>query len=434
MFYSDTILSQKGPLANIWLAAHWDRKLSRGQVIGTDISASVAQLLGTKLPEMALRLKGQLLLGIVKIYGKKTKFLLDECTEAYTHMVVLALTRPGTAKGGANTMDPASIRYAAVTLVPQGADAFDDGTLDMQDVSFPLADAYLSEDVARRHTSLARDITLSVPPASPYKAAQTQRGASGMATQLFPFDASEWPEWHITYEALSQDVLPPLLEGSGAPKRARMDAIEDEDIEVPRLDTTLLQQDIEMARRDPVPMTEHTFADATLHPMDGVDLKHSMAVLSSPVSQRSQSSSFAHLDSVSFQVPGADDGTALFDDDAMPVDVSQYGAAAPFDMSLAPIPMTPSVMHARQTMLFDSPLRMAATIAHPTARRAPAKHGASDGAIKRRLERDAETELPGTWLQAQLQDASRVTVSVRACACAPNRTHRHDGMLCRRPS
>ena len=29
MFYSQVILAKKGPLGNIWLAAHWDRKLTK---------------------------------------------------------------------------------------------------------------------------------------------------------------------------------------------------------------------------------------------------------------------------------------------------------------------------------------------------------------------------------------------------------------------
>lgn len=41
MFYSDSILTKKGPLANIWLAAHWDKKLSKAQVVQTDINVSV---------------------------------------------------------------------------------------------------------------------------------------------------------------------------------------------------------------------------------------------------------------------------------------------------------------------------------------------------------------------------------------------------------
>lgn len=38
MFYSQLVLAKKGPLSKVWLAAHWDRKLTKNQIIGTDIS------------------------------------------------------------------------------------------------------------------------------------------------------------------------------------------------------------------------------------------------------------------------------------------------------------------------------------------------------------------------------------------------------------
>lgn len=41
MFYSQIILAKKGPLGKIWLAAHWDKKLSKMQVFQTDITKSV---------------------------------------------------------------------------------------------------------------------------------------------------------------------------------------------------------------------------------------------------------------------------------------------------------------------------------------------------------------------------------------------------------
>jgi hypothetical protein len=82
MFYSENILAKKGPLANIWLAANWDRKLSKSQILHTDISATIEDLVGGGMPPMALRLSGQLLLGVSKIYGRQAKYLLDDCGDA----------------------------------------------------------------------------------------------------------------------------------------------------------------------------------------------------------------------------------------------------------------------------------------------------------------------------------------------------------------
>ncbi|KAG8691498.1 sister chromatid cohesion protein 1 [Ceratobasidium sp. 423] len=63
MFYSEAILSKRGPLGKVWLAAHWERKLSKTQTLQTDISESVDAILGQEVVPMALRLSGQLLLG-----------------------------------------------------------------------------------------------------------------------------------------------------------------------------------------------------------------------------------------------------------------------------------------------------------------------------------------------------------------------------------
>lgn len=43
MFYSDVVLARKGPLANIWMAAHLERKLTKAQIVHTDIQSSVGK-------------------------------------------------------------------------------------------------------------------------------------------------------------------------------------------------------------------------------------------------------------------------------------------------------------------------------------------------------------------------------------------------------
>ena len=42
-FYSEAILSRRGPLAKVWLAAHMERKLSKTQTLQTDIEQSVGK-------------------------------------------------------------------------------------------------------------------------------------------------------------------------------------------------------------------------------------------------------------------------------------------------------------------------------------------------------------------------------------------------------
>lgn len=70
MFYSNQILARKGPLGLVWIAAHMDRQLKRQQINSTSIPASVDTLLDPEVP-LALRLSGQLLLGVVRIYARK---------------------------------------------------------------------------------------------------------------------------------------------------------------------------------------------------------------------------------------------------------------------------------------------------------------------------------------------------------------------------
>ena len=43
MFYSAFVLTKKGTLAKIWLAAHMEKKLSKNQITDTDIKQSVSK-------------------------------------------------------------------------------------------------------------------------------------------------------------------------------------------------------------------------------------------------------------------------------------------------------------------------------------------------------------------------------------------------------
>lgn len=49
MFYAQFVLSKKGPLAKIWLAAHWEKKLSKAQVFETDVNEAVDELMHPKV-------------------------------------------------------------------------------------------------------------------------------------------------------------------------------------------------------------------------------------------------------------------------------------------------------------------------------------------------------------------------------------------------
>ena len=82
MFYSETLLLKTGPLAKIWLSANLERKLTKVNVLQASVKDTVEYIQRPNQAPMALRLSGQLLLGVVRIYSRKANYLLDDCNEA----------------------------------------------------------------------------------------------------------------------------------------------------------------------------------------------------------------------------------------------------------------------------------------------------------------------------------------------------------------
>lgn len=94
MFYSDTLLAKTGPLARVWLASNLEKKLTKQNVLSSDLQNNVKDIIGEGQAPMALRLSSQLLLGVVKIYSRKAKYLLDDCTEALHKIKIVSSLRP----------------------------------------------------------------------------------------------------------------------------------------------------------------------------------------------------------------------------------------------------------------------------------------------------------------------------------------------------
>lgn len=125
MFYDNYMLARKGPLARVWVAAHYDKKLSKAQIYEVNIHDSVATILSDKM-SLALRTSGHLLLGVVRIYSRQIRYLLADCSDAYSK-IRLAF-RPG-------IIDlPAVDKEAAANAVtfPEDFLTFDDSSLDDQ--------------------------------------------------------------------------------------------------------------------------------------------------------------------------------------------------------------------------------------------------------------------------------------------------------------
>lgn len=51
-------------------------------------------IMGQEVELMALRLSGQLLLGVVRIYSRKAKYLLDDCNEALLKIKMVGIPLP----------------------------------------------------------------------------------------------------------------------------------------------------------------------------------------------------------------------------------------------------------------------------------------------------------------------------------------------------
>lgn len=96
MFYSEQLLTREGPLAHVWLAANVERKLTKQQLLHASITQSTKAIAVSSAPQnqsrsndgptqvepLALRVTGQLLFGVVRIYSRKAKYLLDDVSDA----------------------------------------------------------------------------------------------------------------------------------------------------------------------------------------------------------------------------------------------------------------------------------------------------------------------------------------------------------------
>ncbi|KAF2984973.1 hypothetical protein EK904_004092, partial [Melospiza melodia maxima] len=146
MFYVHLLINKRGPLAKIWLAAHWEKKLTKAHIFECNLEATVQKILSPKFA-IALRTSGHLLLGVVRIYNRKVKYLLADCNEALTKMKTAF--RPGLLDLPEENFEAA---YQSITLPEE-----------FHDFEAPLPDVK-AIDVAEHFTlnqSRAEEITLT---------------------------------------------------------------------------------------------------------------------------------------------------------------------------------------------------------------------------------------------------------------------------------
>ncbi|XP_069507030.1 double-strand-break repair protein rad21-like protein 1 isoform X2 [Ambystoma mexicanum] len=145
MFYAQLLMSKRGPLSKIWLAAHWDKKLTKAHVFECNLETTIEKILSPKV-NIALRTSGHLLLGVVRIYHRKAKYLLADCNEAFFKMRMAF--RPGIVDLPGDHLEAS---YNAITLPEE----FHEFEIKLPDIN--------AIDVAEHFTlnrSRAEDITL----------------------------------------------------------------------------------------------------------------------------------------------------------------------------------------------------------------------------------------------------------------------------------
>nr|KAF6423524.1 RAD21 cohesin complex component like 1 [Rousettus aegyptiacus] len=167
MFYTHVLMSKRGPLAKIWLAAHWEKKLTKAHVFECNLEITIEKIISPKV-KIALRTSGHLLLGVVRIYNRKAKYLLADCSEALLKMKMTF--RPGLVDLPKENFEAA---YSAITL-PEEFHDFDTQNVNAIDVSeqftqnqsrpeeITLKEDYGEEsEILRRHSFFDDNILLN---------------------------------------------------------------------------------------------------------------------------------------------------------------------------------------------------------------------------------------------------------------------------------
>ncbi|KAH7280553.1 hypothetical protein KP509_36G002600 [Ceratopteris richardii] len=113
MFYSNQLLSRKGPFGQIWIAATMHAKINRRKAEQIDIAELCEQILNPVVP-LALRLSGILMGGVVLIYNRKVKFFSEDVNNLLIRIKLITTT-----KNLDNTSLPkekSQARFEAITI------------------------------------------------------------------------------------------------------------------------------------------------------------------------------------------------------------------------------------------------------------------------------------------------------------------------------
>ncbi|XP_042065716.1 sister chromatid cohesion 1 protein 3-like isoform X1 [Salvia splendens] len=127
MFYSQLLLSKKGALGIIWMAAHCHKRIKKDQVHHTHIPSSVDKILDDGVPVVTHRILAFLLLGIVRIYSKKVEYLLNDCHEILNRLCTFKTGKSAQAEAGVGISRPQGPSHSITLPARFELDTFDLG-------------------------------------------------------------------------------------------------------------------------------------------------------------------------------------------------------------------------------------------------------------------------------------------------------------------
>ncbi|XP_066442862.1 double-strand-break repair protein rad21-like protein 1 isoform X2 [Eleutherodactylus coqui] len=185
MFYTYLLLGKRGILSKIWIAAHWEKKLTKAHIFECNLEKAIQSIMTPKVM-IALRTSGHLLLGVVRIYHRKAKYLLADCNEALLNMKITF--RPGALDLTENNQEAS---YNAITLPEEFLD------FDMHLPDLNLVDVV---DHFTLNQSRAEDITIQ-------EACDRQlnlHGGFGDDRDTFRHDSAS----DVSFEVSTNSVLP----------------------------------------------------------------------------------------------------------------------------------------------------------------------------------------------------------------------------------
>uniref|UniRef100_A0AAV2M046 G-protein coupled receptors family 1 profile domain-containing protein n=1 Tax=Knipowitschia caucasica TaxID=637954 RepID=A0AAV2M046_KNICA len=263
MFYTQLFTSKKGSLAKIWLAAHWERKLTKAHIFDCNLESTVKDIISPKM-KIGLRTSGHLLLGVVRIYSRKAKYLLSDCSDALVKIKMAF--RPGQTDLPVEGLE-ATVK--AITLMEE----FTDFDIQLPDPSnIDMVDAFALNQCRNEEITIKEDFGNSFFNLTDLDTQSTHPGLLDMSLRSFSHHADTFGDEDEGYDILDfltdheQEREPLVLELTDNENKVTLalDNLQESDAEdarkpvVSTTNITLLSNEEEAFALEPVPITPTT--------------------------------------------------------------------------------------------------------------------------------------------------------------------------------